>query len=346
MTIPAQLASLHTSLLLVATSTPTPDALEGALTKCLEVIRDLEFGTTELGDLDVLVTNEAHSEFGTLAELLFDRLNDADKDACKAWIESLPLHLRPSRIDWAAWEERTGTLAHRDSYRIRVNERLDALAHEVDVADGSTPSQRLHRIEEEFDMKLPEELYEAWSEALGGAQNPLRFVARETSVMQLLEIAELVNRESIQVGAIFPDPSRRYALLPFAHGFGDRDYVTLDLSAPTDDGDFEVYVCVHEVASPGPRFPSTSDWLRFESQVAEIVDALDQHQRDQKVGKAMRRFVRESEFDPFDELCRQLIETYTVGETAFDKDAIAEAIERFWENSDPVDLKPSLPSLR
>lgn len=213
-------------------------------------------------------------------------------------------------------------------------ERLKSLSLEMD-----DPDEALARVEAEFQVTIPEPLRSEWLAVLRGGPNPLRFLTAEKLRRHIFDIAEEVHLGAVRVGMLESDAAR--SLVPFAHGYGEHDYVALDLTRVVDD-DFGVQVCVREANVPGPAYPTSADWLAFEHAVRGTQELLDDLWTDPDRRRMLREIVRVADFDSFEEIARK---TVAAAGHAPEPEVLEEAIERAWEHADPVELKPSLPPL-
>lgn len=213
-------------------------------------------------------------------------------------------------------------------------ERLRSLTAEMD-----SPDEALSRLESEFHFVIPAVLRDEWFRVLAGGPNPFGFLTAESMRRTVFDIAEAIHLDAARLG--LSEPNAALHLVPFAKGYGDRDYLALDLTILAGE-DFGVRMCLHEASTPGPVYSSSEEWLHFEHAVHEAARAIDTMWNDPATRNALRAHVRDAEFDAFADIARGALEA---SEYEFDDAIVEEAIERAWEHADPVVLKPSLPPL-
>jgi hypothetical protein len=156
------------------------------------------------------------------------------------------------------WIARARRLAPDDSRVIALDDRDAEYRRHVAVLEQEEDDRRLASrpdfddIERMFDARLPKGLRRAWAEAYEGP-NHLRFIEVAAGRFEELESSAELMREEHGLGA----------LLPFAHGREDADYLVLDLTRPTKGGDYPVLRVMHDdIDGVKEVAPSSAAWLK------------------------------------------------------------------------------------
>jgi hypothetical protein len=151
---------------------------------------------------------------------------------------------------WASQQQQAAEAmaAYEESIRDPVGTRIKS---RPDFAD----------IERVFATTLPPGLRAAWFAAYELVHDRHRFLTpTATRLDELTEIARFICTEHAY--AINPIASKPFALLPFARGREDSDYLALDLAQPTVDGDYVVRLMEHDVVDGiGIVAATSAQWL-------------------------------------------------------------------------------------
>lgn len=194
---------------------------------------------------------------------------------------------------------------------------------------SSTSNMNTREIEAEFRIVLPQALSKCWTEALSGGANSLRLLMGPRGVADLTGIADFVEREQRDLGAL-RSQAQPFSVLPFAEGDGDSDYVVL-LPGETDGvGEFRVREFLHDCDGAGQMFPSFAEWAREVGPIRNCRAILERAAREDL---AAYEALRDRADESFDGWCREVLRAHNA---LPDADSILrEVMEHFWEHGNP-----------